>query len=76
MLKEFGLSECTALETCISVMDSLRMRQLDKLKVLLSRVANDGFPFPPDLVQGIRKNDPERFAKAILLLNSEPSGKG
>lgn len=51
-------------------MDSLRMRQLDKLKMVLSRLVRETSLFTPELAQGIMKNDLKMFARAVLVLNN------
>lgn len=70
LLKELGLSECTSLDSCNTIMDSLRMRQLDKLKMVLSRLVRETSLFTPELAQGIMKNDLKMFASAVLVLNN------
>ena len=69
LFQELGLKECNVLDACEKIVESLRLRQLDKLKIVLSRIAKEDSVFSPELKEGIRKNDLRAFARAILMLN-------
>ncbi len=75
MLHEFGLKQCTTLESCDAIIDSLRMRQLDRLKMMLSRLSQEEDLFSFEIKEGIRKNDLRIFSRAIFQLNNEYLGK-
>jgi hypothetical protein len=51
------------------------MRQLDKQKMILSRIAKEDSIFSPEVTEGIRKNDLRMFASAVHTLTSELTGK-
>ena len=69
LLQELGLLGCASLDTCNETINSLRLRQLDKLKLILSRISNEKSLFSPEVTEGIRKNDLKMFARAIIALN-------
>ena len=75
LFQELGLKECEDSSACEKVIDTLRMRQLDKLKMILSRIAKEDSIFSPEVIEGIRKNDLRMFASAVHLLTSELTGK-
>ena len=75
LFQELGLKECEDSSACEKVIDTLRMRQLDKLKMILSRIAKEDSIFSPEVTEGIRKNDLQMFASAVHTLTSELSGK-
>lgn len=76
LFQELGLAECVSLVSCEKVIDSLRMRQLDRLKMVLSRMSREEeSPFSPKIEEGIRKNDPKMFARAVFVLNGLAAGK-
>ncbi len=75
LLQELGLKECNDLDTCEKVIDTLRMRQLDKLKMALSRIAKTDSIFSPEVTEGIRRNDLRMFARAVHTLTSKQFGK-
>lgn len=76
LLDELGLGKCGDLESCHDVIMSLRLRQLDKLKIMLSRIVKENSPFSQDVVDGIRKNDLTIFARAVVVLNLRSVRKG
>jgi hypothetical protein len=75
LFKELGLAECTDIASCDNVTNSLRLRQLDKLKLVLSRISKESSVFSPEVKEGIERNDLRTFAKAVLVLNSKTIGK-
>ncbi len=70
VLQELGLKGCPGIKECEAIIDSFRMRQLDKLKMILSKLAGEGH-FSYEIREGIRKNDLSAFARAVLVLNSK-----
>jgi hypothetical protein len=70
LLGVLGLKNCRDLDVCEKIMNSLRMRDLDRLKMIFSRIAKEDSIFSPEIEEGIRKNNLLSFAKAILLLNN------
>ncbi|HVB12579.1 MAG TPA: hypothetical protein VNE86_05550 [Nitrososphaerales archaeon] len=69
LFQELGLTGCRTIDSCENVLQSLRMRQLDMLKIVLSRLAKEEC-FSFEIADGVRKNDLRMFARAILLLNN------
>jgi hypothetical protein len=68
LFKELGLENCKTLEDCEKIIESLRLRQLDSLKSILARLANNDC-FTNEVAEGIRKNDLLAFSHAVLQLN-------
>lgn len=69
LLGEFGLRKCVSVEPCYDTISNLKLRQLDKLKSALSRLAVEGL-FAKEFSEGIRKNDFRIFSLAVLQLNA------
>lgn len=69
LLEELGLRQYSSAETCRIAIESLRLRQLDRLKMALSELAREKF-FNGVLSVGIAKNDLDAFSLAVLQLNS------
>lgn len=70
LLKELELDRCKTFEACEKIIDSFRLRQLDKLKTLLARLARED-RFSEDTKKGIWKNDLHAFSRAVVELNNE-----
>jgi uncharacterized protein YutE (UPF0331/DUF86 family) len=70
IIKELGLDKCTSFDSCNKIIDSFRLRQLDRLKIVLSRLAKERV-FPEEVAEGIRKNDLQAFSRALVVLNDE-----
>jgi hypothetical protein len=69
LLEELGLKGVIAIDSCDKILDSMRMRQLDKLKMVLARLVKEGH-FTGEIAEGIRKNDVRMFARAVHVLNN------
>jgi hypothetical protein len=69
LLEELGLRQCSSAEPCCVAIAALRLRQLDRLKMALSKLAREEF-FSEDLNQGIGRNDFNAFSLAVLQLNA------
>ena len=75
LFQELGLKDCENSSACEKVIDTLRLRQLDKLKIVLSRIAKEDSIFSPEVTEGIRKNDLRMFASAVHALTNELTRK-
>ena len=68
LLAELGLSECVSISACREKMETLGMRQLDRLKMMFQRLSSST---GVEVADGVRKNDLEAFASLIFGLIHE-----
>lgn len=73
VLKELGFKKRTiqSLPLNIRKIDNFRMRQLDRLKLLLLRNEHLIGTYPATVRKGIVGNDPPSFAQALVLLSPQ-----
>lgn len=71
LLEELGLSNLESSHLIKEKISTLNMRQLDRLKLTLVRVSASNPAYSEDTKAGIRRNDYEAFADAVLVLSSD-----
>lgn len=69
LLDELGLEEFSSPNDCVVKIAALKLRQLDRLKIILSKLGRQGF-FSDDIREGIRRNELKIFSEAVTKLNA------
>ena len=70
LLQELGLLSLDSIAV-IDRIQTLNMRQLDRLKLMLVRVSVTNDVFSEEIREGIRGNEYQMFAKAVILLTAQ-----
>lgn len=70
LLASLGLSNPRTFGSCKKKIEKLRMRDLDRLKRVLTRVTLSAQIFPSSVKRGIKKNDLKAFAQAVFVLTN------
>ncbi len=73
LLKELGFKKRTVSSLSLNTkkIDNFRMRQLDRLKLLLLRNEQLVGGYPPRVRKGVVANDTRYFAQALVLLSQK-----
>jgi len=68
LLNELGLDPSDSMVTIEQKIGNLNMRQLDRLKLMFDKVSREDEIFSKNTKNGIKNNDLEAFAEAVVIL--------
>ena len=71
LLSDLGLTQIKTLPSSRKRIEELRLRDLDRLKMIFIRLIQTVPIFPVSVIRGIKRNDLDAFAQAALIISKK-----